>query len=47
MRRLLEKLAGIAASALDWTPEEAADEVARTARILGTVHGVTPQLVDR
>ena len=46
-RCLLWELAGIAASALGWPPEEAAREVERTAHILETVHGVTPELLDR
>jgi len=46
-RRLLEELAGIAATVLDWPPEKAAGEVERTVRILQEVHGVTPELLGR
>ncbi|MBG6239481.1 glycerol-3-phosphate dehydrogenase [Mycetocola sp. CAN_C7] len=37
---LLDELAGILSDALGWSAERAADEVATTAHILSTVHGV-------
>ncbi len=44
---LLEELASIAAPALGWTPETAQQEVARTARLLMTVHGVSATRLER
>jgi len=44
---LLEELAAIVGLALEWSPEDSAREIERTARILSTVHGVTPAQLGR
>jgi hypothetical protein len=44
---MLVEVAGLLAPILGWSGEEAAGEVARTVRILESVHGVSPAQMNR